>query len=707
MEEILWGKSQVRKRSTAILLWSICLLVAGLLAATGAWAKPTTPEQATAVVQNWLAKEATPMGSPLGGQIREVQTFNGSDGNPAYYVVFLNPSGLVFVPADDQVEPIIGFVGGATSYDPSPGNRLGFLVGGDIPARVLQARQVEAQALDGATPLAPETPQSGAQSKWSQLLNLGSGTEAYVGFGAPTVSDMRVAPFIQSLWGWTTVDGNQPPPPSPTSLPCYNYFTPPYTTGGQYNYLNYPVGGEATAELMRFWQYPTAGVGTTMFTITVNGGQSCWTLRGGDGLGGPYDWANMPLDPANPIASDLQRQAIGNLTHDIDLSLNMDYEWTYSTGSDGSGSYTGTNKYRMADVATSLVNTFKYGNAKDGGNNGDNVPCTNRDAMIIPNLLAGYPVAIGETSTGGGVFLDLLVDGYGYNYNSLYYHIHIGYTGYDAWFTLPLIYLSTTDAKYQYNLLTDVIYNVYPSGSGEIIAGRVIDTIGNPVSGATVTATRTGGGVYSATTNAKGNYAIVKVPSASNYSVIASKPSFAFAAQSVPTGTSTTTTITTGNVWGVDFAPNASLSRALDNYALNFSTSGSASWFEQKDTSVKVPYYGPSCAQSGAISTGQSTSLQTTLTGPGTLNFYWSVSCYPYFPLNQLILYLDGVAQGSIYGAVGWTQKTLQIPAGTHTVTWTYSKNANNTIYSDCGWVDKVVFNRPALFAIYELLLLE
>ena len=160
----------------------LCLLMAALLFATAAWAKPTTPEQARSVVLNWLGLEAAPMGAPLGGQIRQVQTFNDRDGNPAYYVVYLNPSGLVFLPADDLVEPIIGFVSGATTYDPSPTNPLGRLISGDIPARVLQARQMSAQVAETATPLAPSSPQAAAQSKWNLL-----------GASSPTLAAAAVA----------------------------------------------------------------------------------------------------------------------------------------------------------------------------------------------------------------------------------------------------------------------------------------------------------------------------------------------------------------------------------------------------------------------------------------------------------------------------------------------------------------------------------
>ena len=48
------------------------------------------------------------------------------------------------------------------------------------------------------------------------------------------------------------------------------------------------------------------------------------------------------------------------------------------------------------------------------------------------------------------------------------------------------------------------IYNVYTNGSGEIISGRVTDPAGAAISGASVTAARTGGGTNMATTDSNG-----------------------------------------------------------------------------------------------------------------------------------------------------------------------------------------------------------
>jgi len=62
------------------------------------------------VANSWLAMNETPMEEIMGKTIREIQHFQGGKyGVPGYYVVFLNPSGLVVVPADDAFEPILAF----------------------------------------------------------------------------------------------------------------------------------------------------------------------------------------------------------------------------------------------------------------------------------------------------------------------------------------------------------------------------------------------------------------------------------------------------------------------------------------------------------------------------------------------------------------------------------------------------------------------
>ena len=124
----------------------------------------------------------------------------------------------------------------------------------------------------------------------------------------------------------------------------------------------------------------------------------------------------------------------------------------------------------------------------------------------------------------------------------------------------------------------------------------------------------------------------------------------------------------------------------MDNTALSWSTGGSNNWFAQGSTY----YYGGDAAQSGAISHTQESWLQTTLSGPGTLQFYWKVSSEA--NCDYLEFYFDGVRQSRISGNQNWQQKSYSIPLGSHTVEWRYMKDQSVNALSDCGWLDKVVF---------------
>ena len=509
------------------------LLAALLLGGAHASAAPTTPAQAKTVVQAWLGLNPTPLDTSLGALVQKVDTYNDAGGAPLYYVVSLNPSGFVVVAGDDQVEPIVAFAPEGT-YDPSPDNHLGAMVTTDLPSRILLARSGAAAGAAGALGAMPTEDLLDPGAKWRLLLGAGLG-ELDAGLGS--VSDTRVAPLLQSRWDQTTAGGSA----------CYNYYTPP---GAEGTSSNYPCGCVATAmaQLMRFHQHPTTGVGTQGFYITVDGTRVGRYLRGGDGSGGPYDWANMVLVPGGGTTT-VQRQAIGSLCHDAGLSVFMDYT------SSGSGADT-------LAAAWSYRNIFLYTGAVAAWNDAAQLGSAVQ-AMTNPNLDAGWPVIFGIKGTYGGHAI--VCDGYGYNSGTLYHHLNMGWSGTsNAWYNLPNI-----DAAIPFTTLYKCIYNVYTTGSGEIISGRVTDTGGAPLSGATVTATRTLGGTYTATTNAQGIYALRKVPSASQYTVEVSLGTRGFAPKTTTTGTSTEFEAISGNVWGLNFVqlPNNAPSAGNDTYS--------------------------------------------------------------------------------------------------------------------------------------------
>ena len=137
-----------------------------------------------------------------------------------------------------------------------------------------------------------------------------------------------------------------------------------------------------------------------------------------------------------------------------------------------------------------------------------------------------------------------------------------------------------------------------------------------------------------------------------------------------------------GDVWSFKVAE--SLSGPLDT-TLTFITGGDANWFSQTATS----YYGGAAAQSGDISHGQTSWMQTNVSGKGTVSFYWKVSSEEDW--DVLEFYIDDWLQDQINHEVNWEQKTYTIDrSGPHILKWQYAKDGSTDAGSDCGWVDKV-----------------
>ena len=481
-------------------------------------AAPVTSKQAAAAVTGWLSLDRAPLGETLGTSVQRVETFNDQAGNPLYYVAYLEPSGFVIVAADDLVEPIVGFAV-AGQFDPSANNPLGALVSNDLAARIAYARQ--------AGSVTPDTNAVQAQAKWQQL-SPADGGPVILPKVLTSVSDVRIAPLTQTTWDQQTAAGAG-------TTACFNYYTPP---NGDGNPANYPAGCVATAmaQLMRYYQFPSTGVGTASFTIYSDGSPTSYTLRGGDGAGGPYVWSNMPLvPPANPPT--VQCQAIGALVADAGATVNMEYA---NGGSSSS----------LSDANIALVSTFHFASTTFGWNNSSQLGAA-LIAMINPNLDARCPVLLSINGSSGGHAV--VADGYGYSLSTLYHHLNLGWSGTaTAWYSLPLIDTSI----YTFNVVNGCVYNAYTNGSGEIISGRVLDQISRPVTNATVTATRTGGGTYTTTTDSQGIYALARIPSASSYSITVTKANYSSASSNFSTGTSSDGAATSGNYWGANFTLN-------------------------------------------------------------------------------------------------------------------------------------------------------
>jgi hypothetical protein len=500
------------------------LCVAGALAGCLLWSRstlaaPVSAATAASAVQGWLRQDHRPLGKALSPKIKSTETVRDAAGNNLYYVVHLDPAGFVVLSADDLAEPIIAF-SASGDLNTASKSAVADMVKRDLPQRLSRAQAQAAAPTAGALQ---------ARSKWHAFL---AGSEnpppdAEENGSIVVASQIWVAPFVQTLWSQQT----------DLSLndAVYNYYTPPYGAG---NVSNDPCGCVATclAEVMYYFQYPTAGVGTASFDITNVDTEEVVQLRGGDGHGGPYQWSQMPLSPNNPTTP--QAEAIGDLTFDAAATVNMQYTPS------GSSAYT-----YLAQQA--LLDTFMYANVDYDEQDARGLSAADLLTMINPNLDARLPVMLGIESTEVGGHC-LLSDGYGYSSSTLFYHVNTGWGGDDdIWYALPEI--DTADNG-DYTLVQACAYNIFTNGGGggQIISGRVTDPTGAPVAGASITAAQNGGGIFMATADASGIYALAEIPAAT-YTLTVTNPGYSSASHNYTTTSEVDYEVPSGNVWGANF----------------------------------------------------------------------------------------------------------------------------------------------------------
>lgn len=505
---------------------------------------PVGPDTVLQAASNWLGSPDNLLMQGRRGAPNAIQVTAQADaqGDTLYYVVSLSPGGFILVGADDAVEPVVAFSPTGT-FDAGPDSPLADVARVDLAARLQASRQGTADGTGAAA----------AKLKWDRLLAAETRRSATLRQHSNTVSAVMVPQLTVTQWGQDKdTSGNY----------VYNLATP---KAGSTNTLTGCVA-TAMAQLVYYaathGNYGNVGVGTTAQPVTVcqqcdqstEQSSECSTttapLHGGDGSGGAYAFDIMTAVPDDNTSS-ASRMAIAYLMADAGAASTMRYAVC------GSSSFT----WRAAN---GLATVFNFSNAvwNSGGPYGFSLSAQQYHNIIDANLDAGLPVIIGIKRSKGGH--EVVVDGYGYNMYTPYHHINMGWDGaYDVWYNLPVI----DTPSHAYYLVQDVVFNVYGSGTGEIVSGRVTDRNGTGLAGATVSIFPLSDltNVRSTTTSTHGVYAFSKLPSNADYVLEVSYNGFTFANMFVTTGKSSSPTgddsgnITDlqnnhcGNVWGVNF----------------------------------------------------------------------------------------------------------------------------------------------------------
>ena len=453
------------------------VLFALVLAGLPCFSAPVGQDRAVHAASRWLEYSPSPMGGQLGSLGAAVACANSS-GEVRFYAINLSPVGYIVVSADDELEPILAF-SSTGRFTAEAGNPLY-----DVLLKDTEGREQHLRAASAGRQAAIST-NAGGNAKWRLLDTSPTLRDAVLPVAAP--SDVRVAPLVQSVWDQDTVWNGS------AYVAVFNYYTPPGAPGDPNNDVSGCVA-TAWAQIMRYHQWPIAGVGMGTYPIWVDGVPTSAKLRGGDGSGGPYDWADMVLTPGTGVTP-VQSQAIGALVYDAGIASNMSY-----TLGDSS-----------ADLdSTAIRKTFHYANAADSAGSLADVTLA-----IRANLDAGLPVVLSIFPTPATEGHVVVCDGYGYDIGTLYDHLNFGWGGLaNTWYNLP-------DAKAggaDYDTVTGLTYNIDPTVAGEIVSGRITDSLGSPAAGVAVTA-KSGPATHSTTTNQQGIFFFKGLASGTTWSI--------------------------------------------------------------------------------------------------------------------------------------------------------------------------------------------
>ena len=113
------------------------------------------------------------------------------------------------------------------------------------------------------------------------------------------------------------------------------------------------------------------------------------------------------------------------------------------------------------------------------------------------------------------------------------------------------------------------------------------------------------------------------------------------------------------------------------------------------------PFAGDFGLSSGDVDDGESSWIETSVRGAGTLSFDWKVSCENRNDSLQLLV--DGKAKTRITGKTDWKRHSLELDAGPHVVRWLYAKNKSVSEGEDLARLANVVWT-PAELGFEEAL---
>lgn len=103
-----------------------------------------------------------------------------------------------------------------------------------------------------------------------------------------------------------------------------------------------------------------------------------------------------------------------------------------------------------------------------------------------------------------------------------------------------------------------------------------------------------------------------------------------------------------------------------------------------------VHHDGADAARTPVLGDNESSFVEGTIEGPGTLTFWWKASSEA--NKDKLTFTVNFSNPQQISGETDWTQVSVSLGAGANTVSWSYDKDASGSAGADAAWLDQVLF---------------
>ena len=350
------------------------ILALVLMVAMPMIAERVTPETARKVAATFLSNNGA-----KAAQLTDLT----KDAGFANLYIFNAEQGFVVMAADDCVQPILGY------------SLTGKFVAENMPTNVsgwLQGYNDEIQyAVDSKMKATAET-----AKLWKDLIsgNRKAGRATAV-----------VNPLLQTTWDQNGIYG---PVNGQIQLICelYNNLCPYDNNAGERTVTG--CVATAMAQVMKYWGYPSSGIGSHSYTPTAH---PEYGVQSADFGATTYDWANMP-NALSQNSTPTEINAIATLMYHCGVSVDMNYDISANGGSGAVSAY----------VPNALITYFNY---KSTATFQEKSSYTDDAwiALLKSDLDASKPIQYSGRGTGGHAFV---CDGYDSNNN---FHFNWGWSG--------------------------------------------------------------------------------------------------------------------------------------------------------------------------------------------------------------------------------------------------------------------------------------